>query len=204
MNPAVLPRDPDRVHLSTLAGEVPTGIALMSLGIRRPLPPLIKLPNNSSRGDSSVGVDLEDVDMVEVLTLVSSSLTSISPINDIYCVCPTPIQGHQFQLDLPNVQNVIVTRAQNRDILVSKPVISKTINPIVTHTLKLDVSCHVVTPAHIVPLHGPLQKKGLSPDQSLNRIKHVKGVCCVNPCLSAPLAPNVPSAVTGQSVGGRL
>ena len=164
MNPAVLPRDPDRVHLSTLAGEAPTGIALMSVGIRRPLPPLIKLPNNNSLGDSSVGVALEDVDVVEVLTLISPSLTSISPINDNYCVGPCPIQVNQSQLDLPNVQKVIVSRAQNRNNLVaktvSKPVFSKTINPVVTQTLKLDVSCHVVTPAHIV-----------NPDQSLNRIK---------------------------------
>ena len=65
------------------------------------------------------------------------------------------------------------------------------------------MSCHV-TPAYIVPLHGLPQRKGVSPDQSLNRIKHVKGVCCVNPCLSVPPVPNVPNAVIEQSVGGRL
>ena len=62
MKPAVLLRDLDRVLLSALAGEAPTDIALMSVGIKRPLPlPLIKHLSNSSRGDSSVGVGLEDV-----------------------------------------------------------------------------------------------------------------------------------------------
>ena len=87
-----------------------TGITLLSVWIKRPLPPLIKPLNNNSLGDSSVGVDLEDVDMVGVPTLISQSLTSISPINDNYCVGPTPIQVNQFQLDLPNVQNVVVMR----------------------------------------------------------------------------------------------
>ena len=71
-------------------------------------------------------------------------------------------------------------------------------------TLKSDVSCHAVTHAHIVPLHRLPQKKGLSPGQSMNKIKHVKGVCCVNPCLSVPPVPNVPNAVIRQAVGGRL
>ena len=86
----------------------------------------------------------------------------------------------------------------------SNPVVSKTVNPVVTKTLKLDVSCHAVNHALTVPLHGLPQKKGLSPDQSLNRIKYVKGVCCVNPCLSARLVPNIPNAVIEQNVGGRL
>ena len=208
MKPAVSLRDPDRVLLSTLAGEAPTGTALMSVGIRKPLPPLIKPLNSNSPEDSLAGIVLGGVGMDGVPTLVSPSLTSISPINDNYCVGPTPVQVTQIQLDLPSVQNRVFSRAHSVNNSISKtvsnPVVSKTINPVVAQTLKLDVSCHAVFHAPIVPLHGLPQKKGLSPDQSLNRIKHVKGVCCVNPCLSAPLVPNVPNAVIEQSVGGRL
>ena len=117
-------------------------------------------------------------------------------------VSPTPIQVTQ------SVQNRVFSRAQSVDNSVSKTasdqIVSKTVDTVVAKTLKLDVSYHAVTRAHTVPLHGLPQKKGLSPDQSLNRIKHVKGVCCVNSCLSNPLVPNVPNAVIEQSVGGRL
>ena len=102
-------------------------------------------------------------------TLVSPSLNNISPINDNYCVGPTSIQVNQFQLDLPKVQKGMYPRAQITD----KLVFPRTINPVVTHTLKLNVSCHAVTHAHIVPLHGLPQRKGLSPDHSMNEIKHV-------------------------------
>ena len=202
MKPVVLPRDPDRVLLSTLAGEVPTGFALMSVGIKIPLPLLIKHPNNNSLGDSSVGVDLEAVDVVGVLTLVSPSLTSIRPINDNYCVGPTPIQVNPVQLDPKSA--MVFSRAQDVDKLNLETVVSKTVNPIVTQALQLDVSYHVVPHVHIVSLHGHPQKKGLSPDQTVSKIKHVKGVCCVNPCLSVPPVPNVPNAVVEQCVGGRL
>ena len=90
------------------------------------------------------------------------------------------------------------------DKLNLKTVVSKTVNPIVTQALQLDVSYHVVPHVHIVSLHGPPQKKGLNPDQTVSKIKHVKGVCCVNPCLSVPPVPNVPNAVVEQCVGGRL
>ena len=53
-------------------------------------------------------------------------------------------------------------------------------------------------------VHGPPQRKGVSPGHYLSKINHVKGVFCVNPCLSVPPVPNVPSAVAGQIVGGRL
>ena len=129
--------------------------------------------------------------MGEVPTLVSPSLTSISPINDNYCVGPTPIQVAQVQLDLQSIQKKVFSKTQS-------------VNNSVLKTLKLGVSCHAVNHALTVPLHGLPQRKGLSPDQSLNRRKHVKGVCCVSPCLSAPLVPNVPNAVIEQNVGGRL
>ena len=70
-------------------------------------------------------------------------------------------------------------------------------------TLKLDVSYPVVfhAPVHS---HGPPQKKGVRPVPCQNKIKHVKGVCCVNPFLSAPSVSNVSNAVSKQNVGGRL
>ena len=62
----------------------------------------------------------------------------------------------------------------------------------------------VVGHAHSVTLHGQPQRKGLGPDLSLNKIKVVKGVPCVNQCFSTPSVPNVPHAATEISVGGRL
>ena len=202
MKPIVLLRDPVRVLLSTLTGEVPTGFALMSAGTKRPLPLLITHPNNNSLGDSSVGVVLEAGDVHGVLTLVSPSLTSISPINDNYCVGPTPIQVDPGQLDPKST--MVFSRAQDVDKLNFKTKVSKTVNSKVTQALQSDVFYHVVPHVPFVSLHGHPQKKGLSPDHTVSKIKHVKGVCCVNPCLSAPPVPNVPNAVIEQSVGGRL
>ena len=102
------------VLLSTLTGEAPTGFALMSAGIKRPLPLLITHPNNNSLGDSSVGVDLEAGDADGVLTLVFPSLTSISPINDNHCVGPTPIQVDSVQLDPESA--MAFSRAQDVDM----------------------------------------------------------------------------------------
>ena len=181
----------------------------MNVGIRKPLPPLIKpLNSNNSLGDNSVGAILEDVGVDGVPTLVSPNLTNTSPINDNYCTGPTSVQVPQVQLDQRVVQNKIFSKVQKLNSspfqTVMNPVALQTVIPVVSETLKLDVSYHVADHAHTVPLHGLPQKKGLSPGQSFNRIKHVKGVCCVNPCLSAPVVPNVPNAVIEQSVGGRL
>ena len=151
-----------------------TGIVLMSTEIEKPLLPLIKLHSNSiSLGGNSVGVAPGVVDADKVPTLVSPSLNNTSPTNDNYYVGPTPIQVNQCQLDLPKVQNGMCPSAEMSDKLVSRK-----INPVVTQTLKLDVSCRAVTHALIVPLHGLPQRKGESPNQSVNKIKHVKGVCC--------------------------
>ena len=137
-----------------------------------------------------------------VLTLVSPSLTSISPINDNYCVGPTPIQVDPDQLDPKSA--MVFSRAQDVDKLNLKTKVSKTVNSKVTQALQSDVFYHVVPHVPFVSLHEHPQKKGLSPNHTVSKIKHVKGVCCVNPCLSAPPVPNVPNAVIEQSVGGRL
>ena len=50
---------------------------------------------------------------------------------------------------------------------------------------------------------GPLQKKGVKPVHCQNKIKHVKGECCVNPCLFVPSVSNVPSVVSKQNVRGK-
>ena len=132
---------------------------------------------------NSAGIDLGGVD--EVPTLLSPSLTSISPTNDSYCVGPTPIQVTPVQLDLENVQNKVFSRAQSVNNSLSKTVtrevISKTVNPVVTKTLKLDVSYYVADHAHTVPLHGLPEKKALSPGQSLNRIKPLWPSCSQSP-----------------------
>ena len=188
--------------LSTLTGESPTGFALTSAGIKRPLPLLTIQPNNNSLGDSSVGVDLEAGDADGVLTLVFPSLPSISPINDNHCLGQTPIQADSVQLDPESA--MVLSRAQDMDKLSLKTKILKTINSRVTQAWQSDVPYHVVPHVLSVSLHGHPQKKGLSPGHSVNKIKHVEGVCCVNPCLSVPSVPNVPNAVIEQSVGGRL
>ena len=57
---------------------------------------------------------------------------------------------------------------------------------------------------HSVHTIGHPQKKGLSPAWWLKRIKDVKGVSCVDPCLFAPNVQSAPSVVKSLPVGGRL
>ena len=74
-----------------------------------------------------------------------------------------------------------------------------------TLTFKTDVSCiSVVNHAPIVTMPGQPQKKGLRPDQCVNKIKLVEGASCVNPFPFAPSVPNAPHVVKVISVGGRL
>ena len=148
MNPAVLLRDPDRVFLSTLAGEVPTDIGLTTVRIGKLLLHLNKLPNNiNSLGDSSVEVVPGGVEWDGVPTLVFPSRRHTSHINDNYCVGPTPIFLRSVQLD-PKFQ---------------KTVFSKTLNPVILGTANSDVCYPVVNHVPTVLSHGPPQKKGVNP-----------------------------------------
>ena len=185
--------------LSILAGEVLTDTDLMNAESKNLQAPLTKLLN-SSLGDSSAGVDPEAVDGVEVPILVSLNHVHTSPTNDNYGSGPNTVQVSQAQLD-PEI-------SQKKDLVVSSQVPNKlatqtVVKPVVHKTVNLDVCYHVANHAHTVSFTGPPQKKGLSPDLLWNKIKHVKGVSCVSPCLFAPLVHNVPNVVKGQSVGGR-
>ena len=66
-----------------------------------------------------------------------------------------------------------------------------------------DAFCPAVNRVHSGFCLGHPQKKGLSPI-SKNKIKDVKGVSCVNPCVSVPHVHSVPSVVPTLAVGGRL
>ena len=190
MNPVVWLRDPDRVFLSILAGEVLTDTDLINAESKNLQAPLTNLLNNSL-GDSSAGVGPEAVDGVEVPVLVFLNHVHTSPINDNYGSGPNSVQVSQVQLD-PEISQVLNKLATQT---VVKPVVHKTVN--------LDVCDHVANHAHTVSFTVPSQKKGLSPDLLWNKIKHVF-LTHVSPCLFAPLFHNVPNVVKGQSVGGRL
>ena len=120
--------------------------------------------------------------MAEVPTLVFPNPSPTNILNDNYCVDPKTLHVNSVR----------------RDTVFSKTQLWN------SQTLKLDVPYHVVCHAPSVHSHGPPQKKGVRPVLCQNKIKHVKGVCCVNPCLSAPSVSNVPNAVSKQNVGGRL
>ena len=147
-------------------------------------PLLLNKPRNlnSSLGINSAGIALEDVGVAEVPTLVFPRPSHTSTLNDNYCG---------------------VSKTLHVDLIRRDPVCYKT-QLSNRKTLKLDVSYPVVFHAPSVHSRGPPQKKGVRPAPCQNKIKHVKGVCCVNPCLSAPSVPNVPNAVSEQNVGGRL
>ena len=193
MRPVVLFRDPDRVLLSTLAVEAHTGIDLTTVRIGNlPLHLNRRLSSNISLGDSSAGVVPEDADGNGAPTLIFPSRSLTSHINDNYWVVPT------VQLDTLCQTKVMAKTLDSLGVqTINNSVVSKTLHP-------QDVCCRVVSHVRTVHSHGLPQRKGVSSGHCLSKIKHVKGVFCVNPCLSVPPVPNIPSAVAGQIVGGRL
>ena len=136
--------------------------------------------------------------MVEALTLVFPRGSLLSHTNDNYLNGPTVSLVNQIQLD-PQCQDRILPVGQKLRSCqtLNKPLVPKTLS-------RLGVCFPVVNPVRTVLSHGHSQKKGVGPGNCLNKIKHVKGVCCVNPCIFAPSVPNVPNAVAEQNVGGRL
>ena len=191
MRPVVLLRDSDRLLLSTLAGEAHTGIDLTTVRIGNlQLHLNRRLSSKISLGDSSAEVGPEDADGVP--TLVFPRRRLISHINDNYCVVPT------VQLDSECQSKTMAKTLDSLGIqTINNSVVSKTLNP-------QDVCCRVVSHVRTVHSHRLPQRKGVSPGHCLSKIKHVKGVFCVNPCLSVPPVPNVPNAVAGQIVAGCL
>ena len=120
---------------------------------------------------------------------------------DNYCSVPTKLSHHVKRLDLKLSQI-----DQNVNCFV--------VNKVVLHRPEQtfrDICCKkvvsyqdVVSHAHSVTSHGQPQKKGSNPVLSLSKIKVVKGVSCVSPCLFAPSFLNAPHVITEISVGGRL
>ena len=153
------------------------------------LPLLTKLTSsNNSHGGNLAGVGPEVVAAGGVQTLVFPSHSPLSNINDSYCANPTSVPVNSVRLD---------SKFQRTKL-------SRTVPSVNSLTVSVDVCCPVVNHVPTVHSHGPPQKKGVRPGHCQNKIKHVKGVCCVNPCLSAPSVSNVPNAVSKQNVGGRL
>ena len=156
------------------------------------------LNSKVNHGDSLAEIVPEEGDVVGVLTPVFQKGSPLNRINDNYLSGPTVSLVHQFQLDPPyQDKSVSVNPSLNNFQTVVKVPLFKTKN-------LLDVYCPVVSPVHSVLSHGHPQKKGVSPGNCLNKIKSVKSVSCVNPCVFAPVAHSVPSAVAVQNVGGRL
>ena len=65
-------------------------------------------------------------------------------------------------------------------------------------TVCQDVSCHIASPVHSVHTVGHPLRNSLSPARLLKRIKHVKGVSCVDPCLFVPNVLSAPSVLGGR------
>ena len=135
--------------------------------------------------------------MAGVLTPVFLKGSPLSHINDNYLGGPTVKLVHQIQLD-PQCQDKSVSSNISLDKF-------QTVNkvPLLPESRRA-VYCPVVSPVRSVLSHGHLQKKGVSPGNCLNKIKSVKSVFCVDPCVFAPVVPSVPSAVSEHNVGGRL
>ena len=118
--------------------------------------------------------------MAEVQTLVFPRPSRTNSLNDNYCVGSKTLHVRSVRRDPKCYKTQLLSK----------------------QTVKLDVSYPVVLHAPSVHLPGLPQKKGVRPISYQIKIKHVKGVCCVNPCLFVPSVPNVPSAVSEQNVGG--
>ena len=152
----------------------------------------------ASTSDQATQQQSQPWDVIGVLTPVFQRGNLLSHTNDNYLNGRTISLVNQFQLDSQcQDKNLSVDPKLESYQTINKAPLPKTLN-------LLDVCCPVVSHVRTVLSHGHPQKKGVSPGNCLNKIKHVKSVCCVNPCVFAPVVSNVPNVVVGQNVGGRL
>ena len=91
----------------------------------------------------------------------------------------------------------------NSNVLV-KSQLNKQTSKTAVKTRHLDVNSPAANHVPSVTYIGLPQKKGISPAPYKNKIKSVKGVCCVNPCLSVPCVHNAHTVAKPPNVGGRL
>ena len=180
---------------SSPVGEQPTDIALMT-GKTTGL--LVRNRSNSP-GVSLGGLEAEDVDGVEVSTLVSLVQRDTNLTNDNYCISPPISCQVLVERKLNQTVQHLVQDSLSCQNVVKLPVL----NTVQKHSIQI-VSCHVVGHVQSAILKGLPQKKGIRPVVTKTEIKHVKGVSFVNPCLSARSVPNVPNVVKELDVGGRL
>ena len=112
--------------------------------------------------------------MEATIPVISPNRPVNNPINDNYCLVDPQVD---LSVEDPLCQNL------NKNV-------NKTVNlPVV---------------GHVPYVTGQSENKDLSPSQVPMKIKCVKPVCCVNPCLCAPTVQNVSPVVENPPVGARL
>ena len=112
--------------------------------------------------------------MEATIPVISPNRPVNNPINDNYCLVDPQVD---LSVEDPFCQNL------NKNV-------NKTVNlPVV---------------GHVPYVTGQSENKDLSPSQVPMKIKCVKPVCCVNPCLCAPTVQNVSPVVENPPVGARL
>ena len=112
--------------------------------------------------------------MEATIPVISPNRPVNNPINDNYCLVDPQVD---LSVEDPYCQNL------NKNV-------NKTVNlPVV---------------GHVPYVTGQSENKDLSPSQVPMKIKCVKPVCCVNPCLCAPTVQNVSPVVENPPVGARL
>ena len=137
-----------------------------------------------------------------VPTLIFRSPASSSHTNDNYCLDSTWVKTVTRQLDpVSNLRTGVVVSSHSKSSSVRQSGIFRNS---VGQDCKYGCFCGVVNPVFFANFNRHPQKKGFSPNQKLQEIKCVKGVFCVNPCLSVPVAPSAPNVVKELDVGGRL
>ena len=122
-----------------------------------------------------------------------SGHVATSILNDNYRkVCPMAVN---IRFDKKVYPNQIVNSSLLDSLIVSRDSQFK---------VPQDVLCPVVDNVLSVQCLGHPQKEDLSPIVLENKIKDVKGISCVNHCVSVPHVQSVSSVAPSLAVGGRL